>query len=249
MSSRLYSAHLQSFIASSKCFQIIRTSSHQLNDDTLYILDSSFNPPTNAHLALALSTLAWSKNPTVLLLLAIQNADKQEKPASFEHRLEMIELLARKIEATSSAKALVALTKHPRFVDKAKEVATSFPLVKEIMWLVGYDTLVRILDKKYYTGTLEESLGEFWEKNRLVCAIRGDDVVERAFLEKTRSGEFDGVPASWANYIKIIEPVGKEESSTRARRAAAEERWEEVREVVPEDVAVYVQKKRLYLGE
>jgi nicotinamide-nucleotide adenylyltransferase len=249
MSSRLYSSQLQSFVASSKCFQIIKSSSHQLNDDTLYILDSSFNPPTNAHLALALSALSWNERPTVLLLLAIQNADKQAKPASFDHRLEMMELLARRIEATSSAIAMIALSKHPRFVDKAKEVAISFPSIKEFVWLVGYDTLIRILDKKYYTEALEESLRAFWEKNRIVCAIRGNESMERSFLGKVCSGELDDVPASWANYIKIIEPVGKEDSSTRARKAAAGGQWEEVKKVVPEEIAAYIQKEQLYLSE
>src|SRR5256885_1509424 len=159
--SRKYSTHLQSFINSPETFQILNLSSPSPNESALYILDSSFNPPTNAHLALALSSLSQTKPSTVLLLLAIQNADKQAKPASFEHRLEMMDLLAKKIESTSSATALIALSKHARFVDKAKDVGISFPLIREIVWLVGYDTLIRILDKKYYSRTLEESLKEF----------------------------------------------------------------------------------------
>jgi nicotinamide-nucleotide adenylyltransferase len=249
MSKRTYSTHLQSFVSSSKTFQIINPSSLPLTNDSLYILDSSFNPPTKAHLVLALSSLSTRNHSTVLLLLAIQNADKTAKPASFEHRLEMMELLAWRIEKTGSANALVALSKHPRFVDKAEEVAVAFPSVNEIVWLVGYDTLIRILDRKYYPGTLEESLKAFWEKNRLVCAIRGDETVERAFIERIRSGNVDGVPVSWAEYIKIIEPVGKEESSTRARKAAAEGRWDELGSVVPEEIAAYIQKEQLYTEE
>src|SRR5271169_6899875 len=121
--SRRYSTHLQSFISSSKSFQVITSLSRPPNDGALFILDSSFNPPTNAHLALAVSSLSPNQKSTVLLLLAIQNADKPVKPASFEHRLEMMELLAKKIETESSAAALVALSKHARFVDKAKDVA------------------------------------------------------------------------------------------------------------------------------
>jgi nicotinamide-nucleotide adenylyltransferase len=247
MSSRTYSTHLKSFISSSKTFQILNPSSHPLGTESLYILDSSFNPPTKAHLALALSSLATTNNSTILLLLAIQNADKKAKPATFDHRLEMMELLARRIERTSSARAIIALSKHPRFVDKAKEVAIAFPSVEEIVWLVGYDTLIRILDKKYYVpGTVEESLKAFWEKNRLVCAIRGDETVERALVERIRNGDVDGVPVSWAEYIKVIEPVGKEESSTQARKAAADGEWDELGKVVPEDIAEYIKKEQLY---
>src|SRR5439155_25890265 len=125
---------------------------------------------------LVLSSLTQNKPSTVLLLLAIQNVDKQPRPASFEHRLAMMDLLAQQIESTSSAyTARVALSKTPRFIDKAKAVSMSFPSIKHVIWLAGYDTLVRILDKRYYTSTLEESFGEFWEKNRLVCSFRGDE--------------------------------------------------------------------------
>jgi nicotinamide-nucleotide adenylyltransferase len=242
----MYSTQLQSFIHSPETFRILNLSSTPPNESALYILDSSFNPPTNAHLALALSSLSRNKPSTVLLLLAIQNADKQPKPASFEHRLEMMDILAKKIESTSSSTALVALSKHARFVDKAKDMSISFPSIKKVVWLVGYDTLIRILDKKYYSSALEESLGEFWERNRVVCAIRGDETTERAFMENVRQGKVDGVPVSWAEYIKIIEPIGKNQSSTRAREAAAGGQLGEVRKVVPEEIAAYIQREQLY---
>src|ERR1700694_3681385 len=111
MSSQTYASHLQSFISSPEAFRILNPG-FQTQNEALYILDSSFNPPTKAHLALAMSSATPSKKSTVLLLLAIQNADKQPKPATFDHRLAMMDLLARKIERTSTPTALIALTKH-----------------------------------------------------------------------------------------------------------------------------------------
>jgi nicotinamide-nucleotide adenylyltransferase len=161
----------------------------------------------------------------------------------------MMQLLGKRIEHMSSASVLIALSKYPIFVDKAKEVAVAFPSAKELVWLVGYDTLIRILDKKYYSGTVEESLRPFWEKNRLVCAIRGDEVVEREYIDKIGRGLVDGVPQTWAQYIKVIEPVGKEESSTKARGAASVGKWEELKRVVPEDIVGYIQREKLYTGK
>ena len=247
MSSGKYTTHLQSFIASSSSFKILNATSHTTN--ALYILDSSFNPPTKAHLALAMSSLPQPQKSAVLLLLALQNADKAPKPATFDQRLEMMDILARKIEDTLLATALIALTKHARFVDKAKDVAASFPSVENFVWLVGYDTLIRILDNKYYSDTLEESLGEFWERNRFVCAIRGDETVERGFVDRIRAGELNGVPPSWAEYIEIVDPVGRDDSSTRAREAAVDGKWDEVRNFVPEEITAYIQKKKLYSGK
>jgi nicotinamide-nucleotide adenylyltransferase len=250
MSARTYSTRLESFVSSSDGFQVVNTSTRPINKDKLYVLDSSFNPPTKAHLALALSSLPHNTPSTVLLVLAIQNADKEAKPATFDHRLAMMDLLAHRIEATSATTtALIALSKHARFVDKAKEIEKAFPATKELIWLVGYDTLIRIVDKKYYTSSLEDSLKGFLHKNRLVCAIRGDEVEQRAFVDKIRAGEINGVPASIADYITLIEPVGKEASSTRARTASANGRVEEIRELVPEEIAEYIEKEQLYKDE
>ena len=161
-----------------------------------------------------------------------------------------MDLLAHKIEVTSSmVTALVALSKHARFVDKAKEIERAFPSIKELVWLMGYDTLIRILDKKYYTGPLEESLRGFLNRNRVVCAIRGDEVEERAFIEKIQAGEVAGVPPVIADYITIIDPVGKEASSTRARTASAKGRADEVRQLVPGEIAEYIEKEQLYKDE
>jgi nicotinamide-nucleotide adenylyltransferase len=246
MSSRTYSTHFQSFVASSETFKILNPPDRPLKDEPLYILDSSFNPPTNAHFALSLVPLSQNPNSTVLLLLAIQNADKAPKPASFDHRLEMMDLLAKRIESTSSMKAVIALSKHPIFVDKAKDIDIAFPSTNHVFWLVGYDTLIRILDQKYYSDTLEQSLGLFWKRNRIICAIRGDESVEREFLKRVLDGLVLGVPGSWAEYITLIAPVGKDDSSTRARRAASQRQWEEVGAVVPQEINDYIQKEDLY---
>ncbi|KAK8086579.1 cytidylyltransferase family protein [Apiospora phragmitis] len=68
---------------------------------TLVVLDSSFNPPTLAHQRMALSALAdlrkqqhAPRDSRVLLLLAINNADKAPKPAAFPQRLAMMYVFA-----------------------------------------------------------------------------------------------------------------------------------------------------------
>ena len=77
------------------------------------MLDSSFNPPTKAHLALALSTSQAKESITTdgnggddarLLLLSVRNADKALKAGDATHvqRLDMMVLLAKEIESRSS---------------------------------------------------------------------------------------------------------------------------------------------------
>lgn len=80
---------------------------------TLFILDSSFNPPSIAHAALAQSAFLDDCNSSsqqqhqkkehefphrLLLLFAVTNADKIAAPASFEHRLAMMTCFARDLQ-------------------------------------------------------------------------------------------------------------------------------------------------------
>lgn len=118
-----YKSALHNFTASSESFQVIDTLTSQegqaaataattgANTQTpasaLYVLDSSFNPPTLAHLHIAKSALisfysSFSvtdqhvpRTARLLLLLATQNADKPTKPALFEDRLVMMNLFGR----------------------------------------------------------------------------------------------------------------------------------------------------------
>lgn len=89
------------------------------------ILDSSFNPPTLAHLALASVPSSVCATPTDvtgapqdipeydarLLLLSVRNADKALKPndATYAQRLEMMMLLAEDVSSSQAQLALAAV--------------------------------------------------------------------------------------------------------------------------------------------
>jgi len=93
-----FTSVLQSFASSPSAFQVVYScppsspvSSSPVS--TLYVLDSSFNPPSRAHMQLARSALeedGGEGSKRLLLLLATVNADKKPKPAVFEDRLVMM---------------------------------------------------------------------------------------------------------------------------------------------------------------
>lgn len=138
------------------------------------MLDSSFNPPTLAHMQMATSALqdlrtqqgiaaalrggsagqrhGLTDDVRLLLLLAVNNADKAAKPATFEERLLMMAAFAgdiqqawRKIEKRTVAQedeeathanahaqedeatlpVDIGLTTHPYFHDKSAAIAAS----------------------------------------------------------------------------------------------------------------------------
>ena len=141
-----FSRQLEAFKSSGAKFQVICTlpgqraasvvpapSPPQTRPRTLVVLDSSFNPPTIAHLRMATSALRDSRENKddngkrseensrlrLLLLLAINNADKAPKPAAFEQRLAMMWAFAKDIQQ--------ALSKDQRDVETEQEPVPGEP--------------------------------------------------------------------------------------------------------------------------
>ncbi|PQE26760.1 hypothetical protein CJF31_00003453 [Rutstroemia sp. NJR-2017a BVV2] len=145
---------------------------------TLYILDSSFNPPTLAHMHLCLSALhshrpsPTSPPPRLLLLLSTLNADKGSGHPSttLPQRLVGIEEFAKDLHSTltspSSSNSMtssppdqdiaidIALTTQPFFHQKSHSISTTpspYPDKTTHIHLTGFDTLIRVLNPKYYS--------------------------------------------------------------------------------------------------
>lgn len=180
---------------------------------SLYVFDSSFNPPSRAHRWIAkdaiLNAVKQRKSADspwegirLLLLLATQNADKPSKPAAFEDRLVMMQMMARELycelldahkEALASSShdgsghhlglgffmIDVGVTKQPYFVDKATAIDESDVYGDkqrfEQIHLTGFDTLTRIFDKKYYGEQGFSVLEPFLSKGKVRAVLRPGD--------------------------------------------------------------------------
>lgn len=268
---------------------------------TLVVLDSSFNPPTAAHLRMATSAVAGENLPgpvRLLLVLGVDNADKAVGPAALEQRLGMMWAFARDVrnglDGTGSGSSGgregvsidVCLSKQPYFHDKSEAIAASnFYKVDEgeeaaeasntkteQVILVGYDTLIRILDPKYYgTSTTDvgavdvketpvrKALGPFFERARLRVTARtdaewGGKDDQAAYLDGLVNG--DGLQkiggnGEWAKRIETVE--GRKEgeplvSSTLAREAAKGKDWARFGELVSHGVKRWAEGEKLYSG-
>lgn len=161
---------LNTFTHSSSKFRVVRTvNPTDAQPKTLYILDSSFNPPSIAHLTLVQSALkdhvASEHSPyRLLLLFSTQNADKAPSPASFAQRIALMTVFAedfsRSLKKSSAGTGLadlsidIGLTKEPYYSDKSIAIRDASPPVyssKPIhVHLTGYDTLIRFCNPKYY---------------------------------------------------------------------------------------------------
>ncbi|KAK1977165.1 hypothetical protein LZ30DRAFT_665481 [Colletotrichum cereale] len=207
---------------------------------SLVVLDSSFNPPTLAHLRMAVSAVrdlrrsgegggddeGGSRGASavrLLLLLAVNNADKKPQPAVFPVRLGMMHAFARDLLDELPAPSLLeveidlGLTTMPYFHDKSQAISDAgFYAVDgegpEQVYLAGYDTLVRIFNPKYYNADADAGADGGTAPIRRAL----DPFLERSRLRITmRADDEWGDEAEQAAYLGRLRDGGLEEAGGR----------------------------------
>lgn len=285
---------LESFLASPIPFHILHTIPPPFppsgpnpafsTPPTLYILDSSFNPPTLAHFHIATSALelsgsgsSSSSTPTpllifnhvsvqkrLLLLLATKNADKAPPSASkLTQRLGMMTIFAEEIGAATNTIVDVGVIKKPYFHEKAPAIAQSgeYPPSTPHVYLIGFDTLIRLLNPKYYhpANNLSPLSALFSRATRLRVSKRvsgapfpvDDAAAGQGAYMKTLAHRFEsgGGKKEWAERIEFVDGMNNDEaealSSTRVRDAVRGEEWGDVKRMVTPRVAEWVRKEGL----
>lgn len=195
----------QKFISSAADFLVVH-SNNEIKalpfSSRLLVLDSSFNPPHLGHFNLVHRAVEHFKHHgqtcSVLLQLSVNNADKAPQPASFPHRLEMMQVFAQELQSQLGCNCLVALTKHGKFLDKSEAIKEGLGRDLHIVYLLGFDTLIRLFDPKYYKPiSVQESLAEFMQNTELFCLTR--DCQNGEQMNWVR--ECENVPEQWEQKI------------------------------------------------
>lgn len=161
----------------------------------------------------------------------------------------------------------IGVTKEAIFVEKAKTIEDSglyvYPLREkgevEQIHLTGYDTLVRLVDPKYYPPRhVLAPLQGLFEKHRVRVTMRTPPSAEEQmkFVNDLEEGgrEAQGWKREWAERIELVEGRGKGEegiSSTKARESFRDLglRQTEGRNWCSDSVVEYVMKEGLYLDD
>ncbi len=151
----------------------------------LVVMDASFNPMTVAHEAMLKRALETCPAGEALLLLSHANVDKTVYAASLAHRLSMLDHYAEPCPEIS-----VAGCSHARFVDKASALRAIYPESTGLFFVVGYDTLLRLFDPRYYVNMSDE-LSTLFDVAHIVAANR-DNVDPKAVQMLVNSREYAG---------------------------------------------------------
>lgn len=214
---------LQEFIASSSDFRILYSCGNSSPTMRIFILDSSYNPPHLGHLnlinhALRFNRLEDDSQRLIMLLLSVNNADKKiPHPESFGNRLEMMSLMVKEIrnQHPNIGQINLAVTKHAKFVDKSVSIIDYLKSCncyqnQPLTFLLGFDTLVRLLDPKYYVpDKLSDSLEDFMNTTNLFCLTRNFDnsslSIQSNYISEIKAGKHPHIPCHWTNNILVVD--------------------------------------------
>ena len=197
----------------------------------LGIFSGAFNPLTLAHTRMIEDTGAKYQLDELLLLLAKANVDKAVFGLPLAARLLTVKKYAESRQAFS-----VGVSSHGRYIDKITALKSIFPSDTEYHFIVGYDTLIRIFDTKYYTDFHAE-LQELFVSARFIVANRAeaDIATIEAFIAQPEICQY----ASYISSI-LLPDVYAHISSTQVRELLA--RGEAIEHLVPPSIVAMLDR-------
>ena len=134
------------------------------------VLSGSFNPVTNAHLALADAALATGRIDVLEYLLATRTVNKEQiEGTSLPDRLLCLESVV-----DERPKEGVLLVNRGLLVDQASLIRESWPSLDELWFVVGFDKIVQIFDPRYYDD-IDVALDRLFDLASFLVAPRGTD--------------------------------------------------------------------------
>ena len=140
----------------------------------IIVFPGSFNPPTNAHIALLQQARVFTHNyqPTYLYAaISKRTVDKEEveRPTW----LDRIDLLHTVLHTYLQDTGII-LFNRGLYVEQAQALRSSFLGVQRIFFLLGFDKIVQIFDPRYYENR-DTSLMALFKLAELLVAPRGND--------------------------------------------------------------------------
>jgi Competence-damaged protein/Cytidylyltransferase-like len=196
-------------------FEVLH-SAHLLQHSLVF--PGSFNPPHRGHVALArASAEAMDRCDMVYFEISITNPDKPSIPAA-EVATRVLQFL--ELDNSTNGNWGILLTDAPLFVQKATILA---PRYGHLTFAIGSDTLVRLIDPKYYNDSPVQMLTALHTMN---CNyIVGGRVVQQKLLSDAGAGAFvsglellKDLPEALAARFQILPEFRVDISSTELRQ-------------------------------
>jgi nicotinic acid mononucleotide adenylyltransferase len=222
--------------------QIVKRAESGIRDKKkglLGVLPASFNPPTSAHQALISEAGEAVVFDEILLIVEQQAMDKERVAAPLEERLLMLLALF-----GADARISLGIANRGRFLEKVEAMRTVYPGGDaQIYFIVGYDTIVRVLDSKYYEDR-DKALHSLFARARFLVANR-EGCDERDL--KKLFGLQENRPFAAQVQPLTLSPALARVSSTLVRRRLAE--GKSVAGLIPPQLDEFLRKQGFYGGQ
>lgn len=161
---------------------------------SIVVFPGSFNPPTNAHLAMLRQAQHFERlqgaGPVSVVFAAIskRTTDKErvERPLLVD-RIALLEIVLQH----HAPGVGIMLFNRGLYVEQAEGIRAAFPAVTTLYFLVGFDKIVQIFDAHYYTDR-DAALRELFSLAELLVAPREDAGEEelRKLLDAPQNRQF-----------------------------------------------------------
>ena len=203
----------------------------------IIVFPGSFNPPTNAHLALLRQARAFGEKhggAFVYAALSTHITDKEQvqRPLLLERVALLQTVISRRLREGG-----VLLLNRGLYVEQAEALRSTFPGVANLYFLVGFDKIVQIFDPRYYDDR-DRALRDLFSLADILVAPRAgasEGDVEM-LLAKSENVSFarhvHGLP---------LDTTYRDISSTRIRQD-----FQDHQEEVPPEVRVYIHESHAY---
>ena len=201
----------------------------------LGIFPASFNPPTLAHLSLIRKARRLGNLDEMLVLLDAQAMDKCIIGAGLEDRVMMLKRLFQRDPRVS-----IGISNRGLFVEKLEPLRALYPSPIVFTFIVGFDTIVRVMDKGYYSNR-EKTLDRLFGQCEFLVANREEK--EKHSFEDIFSREENQPYRDKVSFITLPSRFSHI-SSSLVRNNLRE--GKPVRDWVPSVVLRFIMQRRLY---
>ena len=202
------------------------------------IFPSSFNPITKGHMAILQRAAGIKGFQEVLVVLDTEAMDKEVFGATLVDRLLMLQVLFEDEPSFS-----VGVSNRGLCLTKAEVLMEMYPEGTGIIFIVGYDTLARVFDPKYYEDR-EEALARLFTSCTFMVANRGG-YGRKAFDQLMASVENERFKGK-VQFFEIPNHLAQI-SSSRVRQRVM--KGEPFAGLVPAGVREFIEKVKLYQAD
>jgi nicotinic acid mononucleotide adenylyltransferase len=200
-------------------------------------MPGTFNPPTGAHIALLKETYNYirQQHRSIRLYAAFTmhtvNKEELERPLLLD-RVLLLQNVLRRLPHTG-----ILLINQGLYVEQAQGIRQSFPAVRHLFFLMGYDKILQVLDPRYYQDR-DASLAQLFSLTQLLVVPRGNGGKQEldALLQQPQNRPF-------ARFIHLV-PFShqyRDVSSTRVREGSPLGGLD-----TPREVKAFMRKTRAY---